>query len=247
MDLIASHISWNYAAWALTALLLAVLFPVTRHMKDPGVKKHYYGLQVLTLFGAIVGAKLAVLLGDFDWPFRPLDGWQTVVFSGRSITGGLIGGVLAAELGRSATGYRLPPNDRFAMVIPFSIGLGRIGCFLNGCCRGLPYNGPFAVAYDDGILRHPAQLYEAVFQLLTGLLLVRLVSKRILRGRIFNLYMILYGTYRFFSEFIRETPKFFAPYSAYQFISLAMIAVGAAFLVKRTVAPPVEWPAPEAA
>ena len=70
-------------------------------------------------------------------------------------------------------------------MLPFSLAIGRVGCFLTGCCRGTPFEGWPAVTYSDGIARHPAQLYEAAFQLAMGILLVALVQRGILRGNSF--------------------------------------------------------------
>lgn len=48
--------------------------------------------------------------------------------------------------------------------------LGRIGCFLGGCCYGAPWHGPWAAlathplaaAAHPAVPRHPVQLYEAL-------------------------------------------------------------------------------------
>ena len=70
--------------------------------------------------------------------------------AGRSIAGALLFGFIGAELAKPLMRYRLPPNDRFATVLPFSIAIGRIGCLLAGCCLGEPWNGPWAVRAADG-------------------------------------------------------------------------------------------------
>jgi len=224
----------TYGIPVLIGILIMLVFPITKDICDPELKRSYYKIQLVTLFGAIVGSKLSVLVGDALWPIRSFNHWEQLLYSGRSITGALILGFIAAEIAKPIMRYRLPPNDRFAVVLPISLGIGRIGCFLTGCCRGTPYDGMFAIAYDDHIHRHPAQLYEAGFHFAVAAFLYYLYRKGILRERLFVLYLACYGAYRFFSEYIRETEKAFAGYSAYQLFAVMMIIIGLAALYRRS-------------
>jgi phosphatidylglycerol:prolipoprotein diacylglycerol transferase len=214
-------------------LLLLLVFPSSQRIADRRDRRVYWGLQVVTLLGAIVGAKLAMLAGDLGWPVVPLASWQTLVWSGRSITGGLIGGFVAAEATKPLVGWTHPPNDHFAAKLPFSVALGRVGCLLGGCCRGVPHDGWLSVVYDDGVARWPAPLFEMAFQLAVGLLFVRLVRRGALGGRVFALYMMAYGAFRFATEPLRETPKSLGPLSVYQILALVLIGLGAASFVAR--------------
>jgi phosphatidylglycerol:prolipoprotein diacylglycerol transferase len=234
--------AWIYPTLVTLSLALLFLFPSSRRIADRRDRRVYWALQVVTLLGAIAGAKVSMLAGDLGWPFVPLDGWRTVVFSGRSITGGLIGGFLAAEAAKPLFGYALPPNDHFAAKIPFSVALGRVGCLLGGCCRGLPHDGALRVVYDDGVPRWPAPLFEIAFQLAVGLFFVHLVRRGALGGRVFALYMILYGVFRFATEPLRETPKPLGPLSVYQLLAVVLVALGAAsfFARSRARVPPEE-------
>src|SRR5262249_251494 len=218
-----------------------LLYPVTKHIRGPGLRRQYYLLQLITFLSAIVGAKLAFLFAEYHWPFEAVPDWQRTLYSGRSLVGALIFGFLGAEIAKPIVGYPLPPNGGFAGILPFSFAIGRLGCLLNGCCRGIPYDGPFSIVYADGIPRHPTQLYEIIFQLCAGIGAVLLVKYKRLRGCIFSLYLICYGVFRFLIEFIRETPKSFGPFSGYQWLSLLMVVLGTSFLVKRRFFPPEIW------
>jgi len=230
-----------YAIPILFGLLLGLLYPVAKHITDPRLRRQYYLLQLITFVSAIVGAKLVFLFAEYRWPLESITDWRRTLYTGRSLVGALIFGFLGAEIAKPLVGYRLPPNDRFAALIPFSFAIGRVGCLLNGCCRGIPYGGPISIVYADGIPRHPAQLYEIIFQLCAGIGAIVLVKCQCLKGCVFSLYLICYGVFRFLIEFIRETPKSFGPFSAYQWLSLLMVALGASFLVKRRYFPPVIW------
>ena len=164
MDLNAAFdLHFAYAAMVILGIGLVLAFPVTKHFEDPRDKRRYYAMQIITAVCAVIGAKLAVVLGDALWPLREFHGWTSLLESGRSIAGALLFGFLGAEAAKPLLRYDIPPNDRFAIVLPFSIGLGRIGCLLVGCCRGLPYEGPWAITYSDGIPRHPARFTRWCF------------------------------------------------------------------------------------
>lgn len=126
--------------------------------------------------------------------------------------------------------------------------MGRIGCFLNGCCYGtrtsLPWGcsfppgspahqeqyGSLAAMTSDWSFRvHPTQLYEAMA--LVGICLLLLFLRRKWHpfdGFTMPVYFILYSTWRFFVEFIRgdRNPVHFAPLTDQQVLCLAFIALG---------------------
>jgi prolipoprotein diacylglyceryltransferase len=230
-----------YAIPILFGLLLGLLYPVAQHITDPRLRRQYYWLQLITFVSAIIGAKLVFLFAEYRWPIEPITDWQRTLYTGRSIVGALIFGFLGAEIAKPLVGYRMPPNDRFAALLPFSLAIGRVGCLLNGCCRGVPYDGLFSIVYADGIPRHPAQLYEIAFQVCAGVGAIFLVKHQWMMGCVFSLYLICYGVFRFLIEFIRETPKSFGPLSAYQWLSVLMVGLGASFLVKRRYFRPAIW------
>jgi prolipoprotein diacylglyceryltransferase len=237
----AVDLHFAYAAMTILGIGLVLAFPVTGHFADPLDRRRYYIMQGITAVCAVLGAKLAVVLGDALWPLHEFDGWASLLDSGRSIAGALLFGFLGVEAAKPLLRYDIPPNDRFAIVLPFSIGLGRIGCLIVGCCRGLPYDGPWAITYADGIPRHAAPLYEMVFHWTMGFLLIALWRRQLLFGRLFALYLVSYGVFRYFSEYLRETPKAYGGLSAYQIMGLAMIVAGGVALIARTVRQPPQW------
>lgn len=231
----------GYASMVLVGLALTLAFPVTRHFREPLGRRRYYALQAITAVCALIGAKVAVLFGDASWPFEEFHDWGALLGGGRSLAGALLFGFLGAEAAKPLLRYDIPPNDRFAIVLPFSIGLGRVGCLLAGCCRGVPFDGAWAITYGDGIARHPAPVYELLFHWIAGAVLVVLWRRQILFGRLFAAYLASYGVFRFFTEFIRETPKAYGELSGYQIMGLMMIVAGGIAIVARTVRQPASW------
>jgi phosphatidylglycerol:prolipoprotein diacylglycerol transferase len=215
----------GYVVPVLAGLLLAALFPSSRGIADPVERSKYRWIQALTLIGALLGAKLAAVIGDLGWPLEPV-GMDAFFLVGRSITGALLFGFLTAELLKKPFDYRTPPNDRFAMILPFSIAIGRVGCMLVGCCGGRETESLFALPDEHGVMRHPTALYDLLFHLGLGVAFVAMQRRGVMKHRLFALHLVLYGTFRFFVEFLRESRLYAGPFSAYQLFSVAMLACG---------------------
>lgn len=121
--------------------------------------------------------------------------------------------------------------DLFAPSLALGYAIGRIGCFLNGCCYGIPTGAWWGVftRYAPG-LRHPTQLYATAANLLIFAVLWRLRRHRRFDGYLFLLYLILYSVYRFGNEFFRENLGPPAPLTTAQIASLGIIGVSVALL-----------------
>lgn len=215
----------GYVVPVLAGLLLAALFPSSRGIADPVARSKYRWIQALTLIGALVGAKFAAIVGDLGWPLEPV-GLDAVFLVGRSITGALLFGFLTAELLKIPFDYETPPNDRFAMILPFSIAIGRVGCMLVGCCGGRETDSLLALPDEHGVLRHPTALYDLLFHLALGIAFVVMQRRGVMKHRLFALHLVLYGLFRFAIEPLRDSRLYAGPFSAYQLFAVAMIVCG---------------------
>lgn len=127
------------------------------------------------IIGAIVGSKAAALLQHPSHVIvslhSPLELW-----SGQSIVGALIGGLLGVELAKWTRGARASTGDAFVLPLVVGIAIGRIGCFVAGLhddTYGVPTALPWGVDFGDGVARHPTQLYDIAFVLVLGCVLHR--------------------------------------------------------------------------
>lgn len=172
------------------------------------------------LLGALLGAKLAFLIAE-GWHYR--QDWLALL-SGRSITGGLLGGYALVELAKRWLRYSDSTGDLFALVVPLGIGLGRVGCIVEGCCPGVICSPDWYTVMDRaGVHRWPAAQLELLFNAL--LLAWALLAARFhwLPGNRFHIYLIAYGVFRFANEFLRDNVHWIGPLSGYHFIALAMV------------------------
>lgn len=86
------------------------------------------------------------------------------------MTGALLGGFVAVELIKRIVGYTKPTGDKFALIVPLGIIVGRLGCLTHGCCQGIPCElGPFSTHGPDGMANWPAVPVEILFNLVAFL------------------------------------------------------------------------------
>jgi len=124
------------------------------------------------------------------------------------------------------------------LIVPFVIfhAIGRIGCFLGGCCYGRATDSILGVYFPDlpesGIYHNgqkllPTQLFEAV-----GLACLAVGLHFVKRGK-FPLYLIAYAVLRFCLEFLRDDDRgtTIVGISPSQLIAIAVLAVTAAYLI----------------
>ena len=86
-----------------------------------------------------------------------------------------------------------------------------------------------------GLPRWPAVPVEIGFNalMLATFLLLRRVASPALRGQHFHVYLMAYGTFRFFHEFLRATPRLSHGLTGYQLAALAVATLGAAGYLRR--------------
>ena len=183
-------------------------------------------VYVAALVGAFLGAKLAYLAAEGWRDIGQPDLWLRLA-TGKSILGALLGGYASVELAKRWVGYRSVTGDWFAMIAPLGIILGRVGCWLHGCCLGSACEPAwFTVRDAKGLERWPAVPVEILFNAVMLISFAVLRRRGYLAGQHFHVYLIAYGLFRFAHEFLRDTPRVVAGLSGYQFIALALVGFG---------------------
>ncbi len=212
-----------YPLFMMSALLTGMWLK-DRQPVDPRLSPlHRLWIGLGAFIGAMVTAKLPFLLFD---PNGVQDG-SAFLISGKTILFGLVGGYFGVELVKWCFGLKVKTGDSFAVPVAGSIAVGRLSCFVGGCCYGQPTTMPWGVIFAavDQQRRHPTQLYEAMFHLTAAIVLAQLQSRGLFRFQLIKLYFISYGVYRFFSEFLRPEERIAGGLTAYQIGSLLLIIV----------------------
>ena len=155
------------------------------------------------------------------------------IFSGSVFYGGLLGGMLAGMISIKAQKLEASlVTDCMAFAAPLFHGFGRIGCFCTGCCFGVESEYGIVLNYSsveeaNGVPRVPVQLYEAAFVFVIAAVLAVMLKKGLMKGKLFQIYLLAYSVGRFILEFWRgdEYRGFLFGLSTSQNISIVVFAV----------------------
>jgi phosphatidylglycerol:prolipoprotein diacylglycerol transferase len=174
--------------------------------------------------GAAIGSRV---LYWFEDPAQTLAHWHDLVYlmDGKTIVGGLIGGIFAVELAKRLIGEKRSTGDLFAAPLALGIAIGRIGCFLTGLADhtyGTPTSLPWGVDFGDGIPRHPTQLYESVFALVLFTFLWRMTRRTHASGDAFKVFMVSYMSWRLVIDYLKPEARI-AGLSGIQWACVAML------------------------
>lgn len=214
----------------------------------------FVGVFIGGRLGYVLFYNLPVFLNDPLYLFKVWDG-------GMSFHGGLIGVICAMIWFAKRTKRKFfQVADFVAPLIPFGLGLGRIGNFINGELWGrVTFDTPWAflfptsrsadlqlVAQDPttllpiiqeyGVLpRHPSQLYEMLLEGVVLFIILNIfVRKSRPVGSVSGLFLIGYGAFRIIVEFFRQPDAqlgLFGGVSMGQILSIPMILLGIIFMV----------------
>jgi phosphatidylglycerol:prolipoprotein diacylglycerol transferase len=190
-------------------------------------------VYVAALVGAFLGAKL-VYLGAEGWLHWHDPNRWVILATGKSITGALLGGYAAVEIAKRLLKYNGVTGDWFAVIVPAGVMIGRVGCMVNGCCLGKVCNASWFTINDaNGVPRWPSSQMEFIFNAVMLGVILLLRWGKIAPGQLFHIYLMAYGIFRFFHEFLRDTPQIIGPVSGYQIAALGIFVLGAAGYARR--------------
>ena len=229
------------AAAYLLGLKLAMVRAKTRGLDEARV----LDLGIYIIISALIGAKLLLLLTDYQTFKNDPRELLTLARSGGVFYGGLILAVVVALWYIGRVGLPLWTTcDVFAPGIALGHVIGRFGCLFAGCCYGKPTTMPWGITFTDQFAAanvgtpldrplHPTQLYEAGAELLILVFLLTTERKgRPFAGRTFWLYMLLYAVSRYIIEIFRGDERgTVGIFSTSQFISLILAPLAIVMLI----------------
>jgi prolipoprotein diacylglyceryltransferase len=214
---LAIHSLFDALAWcaaALTAYWLTgrakIVFPVGERRRPA-----YYA--ALTA-GAAAGAYLFGTLNMIACGQPAL---------ARSIEGAIFGAVFAIESYKLIVGLDARTGARFAAPLAVGVAVGRIGCYYSGVgdfTYGTPANWPWCHDFGDGVLRHPAPLYESASMaaFLVAYLVAVFRDDRFVIDNGFYLAVGWYAAQRFVWEFFKPYAPVLGPLTVFQILSILL-------------------------
>lgn len=179
--------------------------------------------------GLVCSRIVYILINLPSYLTRPMD--ILTEHYGLSWHGALLGGFIAGYL--YVRRIKLPIGraaDMAAPAVCLGYSIARVGCFLAGCCHGIPTNLPWGFVFYD-VPRHPTQLYASLLNLLVFAALMLLRDRpRPFAGSLWLYYLGLYSIQRFIVEFWREGVHIWGWLSLGQAVSIAIAVVSFAAL-----------------
>ncbi len=243
----------TYITLFLIGFVIMVIFARKIAVRYKYPKEDVLYVTLYAGIGILIGAKvmyfiskLPIIIPNFGsyiefWKNNPA-GAMNYSFGGLVFYGGLIGAVVGAYLYcRQFKMPFAPLMDIFAPFIPFVHGMGRIGCFLAGCCYGKEYHGFGSVQFPanelipdlDDVPRVPVQLIEAGLNFIIAVVLLILMYKcKLKAGQLMGIYVVYYTVVRYLMEMLRGDAirGNIGGISTSQIISIMLIPIGIVLL-----------------
>ena len=260
----------SYGVMVALGMLVGIWVSVLRAKRAGVAPDIFYDIGLWSMVAGILGARAAYVAqnleqysGEQFWYLFQAS-WLTWLKIPRALAiweGGqvLYGGLILAVLVDLWMLHRrnlpvLKIADLAAPGVLLGIGIGRLGCFLNGCCWGKVAEGlPWAVCFPagsavqrgqidrglagahwggDAMPVHPSQIYATIFGIILYIVLSVWYERRRWDGQIFSLAIIGYGVARFAEEHFRgdtiSQPRFWGAMDLNpgQYVSVFILAAG---------------------
>jgi len=202
-----------------------------RHGIDP---QQIMDLSFLLIISGIIGSRIVyILMNISDYAANPLDIfklWQ----GGLVFSGGLLAALIACffYIRRHKLDILLT-GDIFAPSVAIGQAIGRIGCFMAGCCYGKTTSVHWGVIFTDSksiaplnIPLHPTQLYDSFSNFIIFIILIILGARKKFTGQVIIWFLIMHSTARLFIERFRGDDRGIVPGTGWtmtQFIAILIL------------------------
>ncbi len=218
-----------YGIMVATAFLLSMIHWTVLERRENRPKGFASDMAMWVMIGGILGARIVYILGNLpyfiDAPLKMI----RIDEGGLVFYGGLMGCVAVVIIMAKRQKEPLWSMADFT-VAPLAMGhaIGRVGCFLNGCCYGIETKCPLGIEMQ-GAVRQPVQLYSVFLNILLYLFLWRIYSHKKRDGAVLMAYCLCYPPIRFLLEFLRGDPRLrFLHLTSAQIMSIFIFLCGIA-------------------
>jgi len=253
---IGSFPIYSYGVMVALAFIMGILLAMKEAKRSGENPERVLDISLYVILGALIGGRLGYVLFYLDYylenPIKILYFRQGgLAFLGSFILAFILGAWYVSRNKLSFWKY----TDIAAPSVALGIGIGRIGCFLNGCCYGLVsenYGIKFPSLHmppvylqqlKDGLIASgssytlpviPTQLYSSLFDgFLIFFILLWMKKYKKYDGFLFLSFLILYSISRFTIEFFRfyeNNYKVFNLLTITQAILIGVILVSLVFI-----------------
>ncbi len=166
----------------------------------------YQKIFLYALIGGVAGARIGSIISDLPFYLKNPAEIIAIWHGGVAFHGGLVGLILVGwwQLKKHKIDF-LKVADTIVGPIALSLGIGRIGNFINSEFIGTTTNLPWGVIFPDVLgARHPVQLYETVLMTAIFIGWFLLKDKKLHKGMLLAGFLISYGVGRFLLEYLKD-------------------------------------------
>ncbi len=220
---------YSYGFMVAVAFLVVAFF-LSHKFKEIGLRGDLaFDLAIYLLVFGIIGARLLHVFLNLDYYLNNLKEIFMLWHGGLAWQGGLFFAFLGGIFFMKRNNLKLGATcDIIVPYVALGQAIGRIGCFLNGCCFGAQTDFALGMVFPGRINPiHPTQLYTCFFLTAIFIILKKMEKKKTFDWQIFSLYLILYSIMRFNIDFIRgDLQAAFFGLTVSQVISIGLFLTG---------------------
>ena len=234
----------SYGLTLAISFFIGLWYVIKRSQRENVNVNFMMNFAFVVIFAGLIGARLAFVLFHLsDFASDPLSAVNPFGAGGHfGIMGmNLYGGVLLSIISGYIYVRRRKQSlwhvfDIFAPTVALGIGITRIGCFLNGCCFGVPTDLPWCIHFPEGSIPfsqfgdaclHPTQLYSSLYGFLLFVALHYFDRRKAFYGSTFAMLLMVEAFFRFVIEYVRYyEPEMFIHLGGESFTYNHLIAIG---------------------
>ncbi|HOK57328.1 MAG TPA: prolipoprotein diacylglyceryl transferase [bacterium] len=236
---IGNFVIYWYGVFVAVGVFISIALFEKEYHKEGYDEKFISQLVFLTIFTGIIGARfLHILVNIYYYILHPLEIIK-IRNGGLAVEGAILSSLIFIILFSKIKNFSpVKLLDTIAIYVPIGQAIGRLGCFLNGCCYGKETDFFIGVKFpfmDKKV--HPTQLYYSFLYIVLFFFLKKL-SKKTKKGEgfIFSSYLIGFSLIRYFVDFLRGDLKrtSLGLYST-QFIAILIFMIGGIYIIVKLI------------
>jgi len=227
-ELFSIKLYWYGFMYALSFIIIDYLIvTASKNKKIILSKDQSENFTIVILIFAILGGRIGyILFYDFNYYSSNIIKVFYLWEGGMSFHGGLIGVAAGAlYLANQNTLKFFEIADIVCLYAPIGLFFGRVGNFINSELYGIKTSGSWGVVFPviDSYPRHPSMLYEALLEgVILFVILFIINQKKVFAGIISGYFLLFYGIFRFFVEFVR-LPDAHIGYIYYDWVTMGQL------------------------
>jgi len=196
---------YTYGLFVALGFLISTIL-ILRDARKAGISQNtIFDCLMTVLISGLIGGRLLYVVINWEYylqyPARALMFYEGGLAFQGALLAAILSGIIVARIKKISF---WKTADLIAPYIALGQAIGRIGCFLNGCCYGKIVSSGWKVQFPgETVTRMPVQIYLSIGLFLLFFVLLKFRQKQFFSGSVFAMYLIAYGMFRFLMDYLR--------------------------------------------